>query len=65
MLVVDGDDWIDEDTVSICVQKFIEHPNMQCVLFSYIKEYPGNSIPVHVLDNSEHFERDLCNRKNL
>ena len=62
-MFVDGDDWIDEDTVSICVQKFIEHPNMQCVLFSYIKEYPDNSIPVHVLDSSGHFERNSATEK--
>lgn len=63
VMIVDGDDWIDEDTVSSCVQKIVEYPNVQCVLFSYIKEYQRNSIPIHVLDKTEHFGKRLVVEK--
>lgn len=54
-MFVDGDDWIDEDTIETCIKSIAANPDLQCVLFSYVKEYPGNSIPVHVMDSSEYF----------
>lgn len=32
-------------------------PFIDCVLFSYVKEFANNSVPMHVLDNTEHFSK--------
>ncbi len=50
IMLVDGDDWIDSVTVGRCVEKAEEKENVDCVLFSYIKEYPGSSVPMHIMD---------------
>ncbi len=55
-MFVDGDDWIDNDTIEVCLKYIDIYPELQCILFSYIKEYPGNSIPVQVMDSSGYFE---------
>lgn len=44
VLFVDGDDWLDSDAVSTCVE-VAQRDNADCVLFGYIREYPGKSIP--------------------
>lgn len=58
LLVVDSDDWIESDTVEICVQVALRD-NADCVLFSYAKEYPGKSIPTSL------FENDFCYDEKL
>lgn len=62
-MFVDGDDWIDKDTIEMCVKKISDNPDLQCVLFSYTKEYPGKSIPIHVMETSEYFEGEEATKK--
>ena len=44
VVVVDGDDWIDTQTIQSCVAVICNNPNIDLVLFSYTKEYPNRSI---------------------
>lgn len=53
VLFLDGDDWLDSDTVSACV-KVARRDNADCVLFGYVREYPGKSIPNPL------FAQDFC-----
>lgn len=46
---IDSDDWIDPDTFEQCI-RVIHQDNADCVMFSYVKEYPDISIPVHLFD---------------
>lgn len=43
ILVVDSDDWIELDTVECCMEA-AQRDGADCVLCSYIKEYPNKSI---------------------
>ena len=49
-MFVDGDDWIDAETLFVTVNKAKE-TNADCVMFSYVKEYERNSIPVYIYNN--------------
>lgn len=59
---IDSDDWIDPDTFEQCVQ-CIRRDDADCVLYSYVKEYPGISIPVHLFDGD--FTYDLTRSERL
>lgn len=56
-MFVDGDDWIDENTVQECINCIEKNQDIQCVLFAYKKEYPQKSIPVQVMDKSRVFDK--------
>lgn len=43
VMLVDGDDWIDYETIGKCVE-VAEREQSDCVLFSYVKEYNNKSI---------------------
>ena len=53
VMFVDSDDWLDVDTVVQCVSEFEKNPDLDCLLFTYAKEYDGNTYPKHI------FESDL------
>lgn len=53
ILFVDSDDWIAENSVSSCVAEFEKNQDLDCLLFTYTKEYNGNSYSKHM------FETDL------
>lgn len=53
VLFVDGDDWLDRDTVTACVERAIRD-QADCVMFGYIREYPGKRIMNPL------FDRDYC-----
>lgn len=52
IMFVDGDDWLDLDTVRKCVSAIEQDNRIGCVLFSYAKEVEGATIPMHVMDES-------------
>lgn len=52
IMMVDGDDWIDEYTVETCVNAMRDNGEVDCVMFSYVKEFPESSIPMHIMDCS-------------
>ena len=43
VLFVDGDDWIDPDTISACLAVAL-HDGADCVMFGYVREYQHESI---------------------
>lgn len=49
IMVVDSDDWIDPETVACCVQTALRD-SADCVLFGYVREYPGRSLPNPLFD---------------
>lgn len=49
ILIVDGDDKIDADTVGECLN-FAECHGADCVMFGYIREYPTKSFETHLFD---------------
>lgn len=62
-MFVDGDDWIDKDTIEACIKKITDNIDLQCVLFSYVKEYDENTIPVHVMDSSSYLKGKSAEEK--
>lgn len=54
-MFVDGDDWIDPNTIEVCMEQMIQNAPLDCVLFSYVKELPDRSIPAHVMNESAIF----------
>ena len=55
ILFVDGDDWIDENTCEVTINK-IKETNADIVMFSYIREYDNASIKKSQLDSDCTFE---------
>ena len=52
LMFVDGDDWLDIHTISICVDELIKQNTLGCILFSYTKEKINSSIPMKILDKT-------------
>lgn len=50
VMVVDGDDWLDANTIEQCVTVAIENQS-DCVMFGYIREYGDNSIENPLFEN--------------
>ena len=55
-MFIDSDDWIDVDTLEQCV-KIVQKYEVECVCFSYVREYPNSSLPVHIYDDSKDFSK--------
>lgn len=53
LIIVDSDDWIEPDLVESCLEIAMRNSS-DCVLYSYVKEYPSKSIPVHLFDQEFH-----------
>lgn len=58
VLVVDSDDWIDADTVENCIHAALRD-DADCVMFSYVKEYPNKSIPCPLFKSDFCYDEDL------
>ena len=56
VMIVDSDDWLDLETVELCLTRVKEDETIQCVLFSYVREYPNNSLEVHLFDDDKYFK---------
>lgn len=52
IMFLDGDDWLDSDTIRKCVSAIEQDDKIGCVLFSYAKEVKGATIPMHLMDKS-------------
>lgn len=61
-MFVDADDWIDFNTIEECMNS-IQISGAECVLFSYVKEYPEKSIVVPVMDKERLFTGDDAKNK--
>lgn len=62
LIIVDSDDWIEPDLIEHCLKFAIQH-QADCVLYSYVKEFPEKSIPVHLFDSNFFYSSDEA--KNL
>ena len=51
IMIVDGDDWIDPMTVEECIE-IAERKNVDCVLYSYVREYGDVSIDNPLFEKS-------------
>lgn len=58
VMFVDSDDWIDLNTIELCMHEISKDLNIGCILFSYIKETPNSSIPMHIMDDTVHLVDD-------
>lgn len=56
IMVVDSDDWIEQDTVASCIE-VAQRNNADCVLFGYTREYPGKSIDTLLFDCDFSYDR--------
>lgn len=52
IMIVDGDDWLSPETCECCLASLEHEPDADCVIFSYVREYPDRSILAHVMDSS-------------
>lgn len=52
IMFVDGDDWLDTNIIEECVGCINRPQKPDCVIFTYVREYPNNSIITHIMDYS-------------
>lgn len=52
VMFVDGDDWLSLNTLERCVSELSKEPDADCLIFSYVREYPQQSLPAHVFEGS-------------
>lgn len=55
IMVVDSDDWVDINTIEHCVKIINNHNNLDCVIFSYIKERKNSSYEKHLFKGDKYF----------
>ncbi len=63
VLFVDGDDWIDTDTIEICMKVVLRYKTLDSVIFSYIKEYPAHSVPMHIFNGTLYLKKHEARHK--
>lgn len=63
IMIVDGDDWIEHNTIESCIKELNHNSTIDCVLFSYVKEFPKNSVYMHIMDNSKTFSPEEAEEK--
>lgn len=57
IMFVDGDDWIDNHTIQCCVEVAMKN-QADCVLFSYVREYEGRSLPNPLFERDYQFNSE-------
>lgn len=62
VLFIDGDDWLDSDAVSTCVG-VAQKDNADCVMFGYVREYTGKSIPNSLFSEDFSYDRAVSEEK--
>ncbi len=62
VLFLDGDDWLDSDAVSTCVE-VAQQDNADCVMFGYVREYTGKSILNPLFPQDFSYDRTLSEEK--
>lgn len=55
LMLVDGDDWIEEDTIHFLVIELNNNPKADLIVFSHIKDYPRKSYIRHLFDGNRRF----------
>lgn len=59
VLFVDSDDWLDTDTISECVSTALSD-NTDCVMFGYVREYPQESAPTSLSEDSFSYDQTMA-----
>lgn len=62
LMFVDGDDWIDTETIASCVNVAI-HDKADCVLFSYLREYGDRSIPTNLFEHDANYDMQMAEQQ--
>lgn len=62
VMFVDGDDWLDTNAIKLCVEEIKKSKTVECVMFSYAKETEGQSIPMHILDETTHLMGEMVEK---
>ena len=57
IVFVDGDDWLEPETVAQCMEAAKSYDGIDCVLFSYVKEFLDSSVPMHIMDHDRLFSK--------
>lgn len=65
LTIVDGDDWIDSDAISVLFDKLNDRPEFELVLFSHQKEYPDNSYPRQIFSKDSIFDNEKSVKENI
>lgn len=52
IMFVDSDDWIDERTCEIAINKALSN-DYDMVIWNYVREFPNNSLPKRIFNNEE------------
>lgn len=47
---LDGDDWLDANAIETCIELVEKDFQIDCILFSYTKEFGDYSVSMHVMD---------------
>lgn len=63
VMFVDGDDWIDSDTIENCAAEIEKRPELGCILFSYMKETQNSSIPMHIMEETVYLDAHTAESK--
>lgn len=50
VMFLDSDDWLEPDTIAQCLTR-AQAAAADCVMFSYVREYPNKSIPAFIFDH--------------
>ena len=64
LMFVDSDDWIDETTCEVAVNKALSNDS-DLVIWNYIRELPDNPLPKQIFNNSEIIFDEQGVRNNL
>ena len=56
VMFIDGDDWLDEETILSCVDCVYKDRSVDLVSFPYVREYKDKSFPVHFFDGNKRFD---------
>lgn len=62
IVIVDSDDWLESDAVAECL-KTAERDDADCVMFGYIREYPGKSILTPLFDTDFSYTESASEEK--
>ncbi len=62
ILFLDGDDWMDPEAISECVT-VADTEQADCVMFGYVREYPGKSIPTPLFEGDFSYDKAEAEEK--
>lgn len=52
VMIVDGDDWLSVEALATCKEVLDRKGDVDCLIFSYVREYPQRKLIAHVMNES-------------